>query len=253
MTSTIGDGEENFVKFAATGRAGSQTVIDLWSMLGFQEENVLHTDSTFVAERLYWSCRAPLIHPWIKARWLELLGLGLENEVPIAKRKVVMYMSRSNGQAANGGRRVLNEEDLVQSIEELLTARGLNETLQIFDENTFTNTTHLITYFHDHVSAIVGPHGGALLNHLWTGRDTLVLELQSNTFPGLMFYEGTKILDQAYAVQMLESTQGTDMLADVEAVLEVLKARLGRGLERGEKVRLSYGSWAAGELGLDPD
>lgn len=76
-------------------------------------------------------------------------------------------MSRSNGRAHNGGRKVVNEPELLEGIRESLAARNRGEELVIFDEETFANVGELFDWFVENVSAVIGPHGGALLHHRW--------------------------------------------------------------------------------------
>lgn len=79
----------------------------------------------------------------------------------------VVYMSRANGRASNGGRKVVNEVELLEGIRVLLDERGLGEELVLFDETAFPDLDSLFSWFGANVAAVVGPHGGALLHHRW--------------------------------------------------------------------------------------
>lgn len=76
-------------------------------------------------------------------------------------------MSRSNGRASNGGRKVLNEAELLDGIRALLYERKLGEELVLFDESAFSDLDSLFSWFGADVAAIIGPHGGALMHHRW--------------------------------------------------------------------------------------
>ena len=268
------------VRYILTGSKEQESVRSLLNLMGFPPERHLHYGPPFVASRLFWSCRAPLIHPWMTYQFLDMLGLDPAKAPPVEDRRVIMYMSRSRSLTTNGGRKILNENEFLAQIEKLIEERGQGEKLEIHDPKDFDDMASLTQYFHKNVKAIIGPHGGGLLNHLWTGPDTLVLELQSDTWPAVVFYEGAKVLDQQYAIQMLEAadpevedtsmtdimpdglimndiftdgTPRTDMMADIPAAIEVLREKLGTRLPRKDKVRLHYGIWEAEELGLAHD
>jgi hypothetical protein len=74
-----------------TGRAGSDVVTEMWNMLGFTGQHVHHavgSDIRLAAKTLVFSCRAPLVHPWLSLRTLETFGLD-PHGVPLAERKKV--------------------------------------------------------------------------------------------------------------------------------------------------------------------
>lgn len=133
----------------------------------------------------------------------------------------------------------------------LLASRQQGEELYLFDETAFGSTRETIDFLHDHTRAIVGPHGGGLYHHRWTGNHTLVLELLPTTVKEIMFYEEASLLDQAYRPMFFNASTptGTDFEVDVDSVLEVLDEQLGRGDPRGETVREEY-KWDAPDVGL---
>ncbi|KAK0466925.1 uncharacterized protein EV420DRAFT_1260273 [Desarmillaria tabescens] len=219
------------VPFVITGRRGSDFVQQLWERLGFDEEHVLHsvTDDIY-AERMIFSCRAILVHPWLSLKTLETFGINVLR-VSSTRNKVclIMYMSRSNSRAQNGGRKVINESALLDAIRELLEERGKGEELVVFDETRYGSASELFTYFNENVMAIIGPHGGAMHHHRWAARGTLVVEMMPTTFTSMAIYEEASVLSQTYAVLVVEPSElkGTDMVIDPGHVLRILREHLG--------------------------
>ncbi len=143
----------------------------------------------------------------------------------------------------NGGREVLNENVVLRTISQVLKDRNRGEELYIWDPKAFESTREMIDWMSTSVSAVIGPHGGALYNHVWTGKDTLVVEFQPHGFQSMIFYEGAKTLDQKYAVLHLpdEDRNSHNMQVDPNALEEILHEHLSQPLPDSEKVRLSYG------------
>ncbi|GKZ21734.1 hypothetical protein AbraIFM66951_003804 [Aspergillus brasiliensis] len=238
-------------QYVATGREGHKSVKELWSSLGYPADQVLHGETSFVAAQLIWSCRAPLIHPWLTQRALSLLSPDDLQPVEKSARKLILYMTRSNGLTLNAGRQVLNEDILLADIQSLLDKRGKREKLKIFNHEDFPSTDALIRYIHRNVKAVVGPHGSALHNHLWAAEDTLLVEFMPTTRPDFTFYEGARMRDQPYAVLMLDPVdEKHNMEVDVPALLDILSERLDQPLEMGERVKVAY-DWEAEELGVN--
>ncbi len=140
-----------------------------------------------------------------------------------------MYMTRSNGRAKNGGRRVLNETALLDAIRVLLRERGKGEEIIIFDETQYSSASELFDYFNKNVMAVVGPHGGAMHHHRWAARGTLVIEMMPTTFTSVAIYEEASVLSQTYAVLVVEpsSPGGRDMIIDPKDVTKLLREHLG--------------------------
>lgn len=82
-----------------------------------------------------------------------------------------------------------------------------------------------------------------------TGADTLVLEMMAPTFTSLMFWEEASILNQVYATAMAAPAGGTDMSADIPAVLDILRQHLGKPHPQGPSIKEAY-RWSAPELQL---
>lgn len=138
----------------------------------------------------------------------------------------------------------------MRSIRDLLTDRQEGEHLHVFDESAFKSMRETINFLQANARAVVGPHGGGLYHHRFTGRDTLVLELMPENFREVMFFEEASLLGQVYRPMAFSvNGTGTDFHVDVEGVLEVLGGQLGRRDDRGESVKEDY-RWDAVELGL---
>jgi hypothetical protein len=130
------------VKSATVVSGGSPrgTVNEMYSVMGVSKHvhNKLHVS----AKKVVYSCRTPLIHPFLYHRISESFGADVY-EIPLEKRKVVLYLPRGRGDEANGGRRVVNEEDLLNSLETLLDKRGKGEELVVFDRRAYKTYTEL--------------------------------------------------------------------------------------------------------------
>ncbi|EJD38873.1 hypothetical protein AURDEDRAFT_91769 [Auricularia subglabra TFB-10046 SS5] len=229
------------------GRRPPTAVQQMWEMLGFKASADIHYNGGHVtAKSILFSCRAPLIHPYTSFRTLEAFGL-IEPDVPLTKRKTIMYCSRTTGKdIKNGGRRVLNEAELLNAIRALLSERGQAEDLVIFNQEDYGTQPELMRWFHNNVRAIIGPHGGALFNHRWTGPNTLLLEMMPASYTSLMFWEEASILGQVYA-NMILPANGTNFDADIPAVIEILREHLGKPDARGPSLDTDY-RWHGSDL-----
>lgn len=167
--------------YVLTGREGTRAVQELYARMGFPPERVLHLQPRVAARELIFSCRAVLIHPWLSLKTLELLGVShkpasvTRNKAGGARprtlrstqRLQVVYMSRSDGHTANPGRKVVNEEAVLHGIRSLLAERNRGEELVVFNPDDLRNVTELFAWFAASAIAVVGPHGGAMINHRW--------------------------------------------------------------------------------------
>ncbi|KAI0831877.1 hypothetical protein BC628DRAFT_1310600 [Trametes gibbosa] len=233
------------------GRSPGGSVAEMWEMMGLGNGKVHYGSPRVAAKTVVFSCRSPLVHPWLSLRSLELFGLDPAG-VPIDRRKKVVYISRSHGSTLNAGRRVLNEDKMLDQIRSLLVERDQGEELVLFHELNISPQPQLMAWFHQNVRAVIGPHGGGLYNHRWTGRDTLVLELMPRSKTSHMFWEEAGVLGQTYANVLLEpiSHDASDMDADIPAVLELLGEHLGKPDPRGSPIERTY-HWRAPELLAD--
>ncbi|GLA02033.1 hypothetical protein AnigIFM60653_001327 [Aspergillus niger] len=247
----VAQSRDHQTRYVATGREGHKSVEEFWSYLGYAANQVLHRDTSFVASQLIWSCRAPLIHPWLTQRSLSLLSPDSLQPVDKSTRKLILYMTRSNGLNLNAGREVLNEDILLADIQALLDKRGKREQLKIFNHEDFPSTDALMRYVHQNVKAVIGPHGSALHNHFWTAEDTLLIEFMPTSRPDFAFYEAARMRDQPYAVLMLDPVDDEhNMEVDVPAVLDILSERLDQPLDMSERLKVAY-DWEAEELGVN--
>ncbi|KAF8194338.1 hypothetical protein K438DRAFT_1588126 [Mycena galopus ATCC 62051] len=230
--------------YVMTGKSGSGTVDQMWSQMGYPENRVLHNNPSIAAQRLIFSCRVPLIHPWLSHKTLD--SLGVPRTSPTTTRNKVVYMSRSHGGAVNPGRRVINEDSVLRAITTLLDQRGRGEELVMFNPDNFQNISQLFSWFSDNALAVVGPHGGAMVNHRWANKDTFVLEFMPQNRIALMNFEEASLLSQTYAAIIVEPL-GIDMHIDLEDVISLLRQHLGVVGE--DPLRKTY-AWRAKELGF---
>lgn len=152
-------------------------------------------------------------------------------------------MSRSDETVTNGGRQVANEGEVVAGIEQLLRTRDKGEKLVHFSSirSQFENDLNgLINFLWTKVSAIVGPHGGAIMNHRFAGPGTLVLEFLPTSRIEYINFEEASMLNQTYAAVVVEPVPGSrdDMVVDPADVTHILDKYLGTS--RKESVILSY-------------
>lgn len=133
---------------------------------------------------------------------------------------------------------MLNEEAVLSAIRTLLDSRGRGERLELFDPTKFGNASSLIETFSRDVAAVVGPHGGSLMNHRFAGPDTLVLEFLPTTRMEVINFEETGMLNQTYAVVVTPGIGAShDMEVDVADVVKLLSERLGKP---GRSVLMPY-------------
>jgi len=166
------------------------------------------------------SCRAPVVHPYLSLRFLELLSL---HPLPIPQRKMILYIKPKQN---NRSWRILNEDDLLQKTRRLLDSRNKNETLVQFDHVDFESLDDMLLFF-SNVAAVLG-HGGALFNHRWTGQDTLVMEFVRKTSVTHEFWEEASILGQNYWAFPLDTSGLRNMTVIVDNVVDVLNRHLGK-------------------------
>jgi capsular polysaccharide biosynthesis protein len=138
-------------------------------------------------------------------------------------------MSRSDGNTANSGRQVENEADVLSAIELLLAERELGESLLVFNPDTYNTTESLIEFFTNDVLAIVGPHGGGLMNHRFAGPNVLVLEFLPTSRIEWINWEEVSVLNQTYAAIITEPIPDTkdDMIIEPSQVVDLLSRHIG--------------------------
>lgn len=154
------------------------------------------------AGTLIYPCVTPPLHPYLwQIGQREVLGV---TPLPMAERTNLVYCGRTKGgRIENGGRRVLNEEDVVGSLQRYATRAGL--TLVEFDHTRFKSIAHLIRFF-SRAALLVGPHGGCLTNVNFMGCNSAVIELfplvngerSPVGHPAMMMYMQSQFLEQHY-------------------------------------------------------
>lgn len=225
-----------------TGREPVSAVVTaLWEKLvPGAKDRVLHTSAQswpIRAKELVFSCRAPLIHPWFAQKLAEEAGV-IKWQKPLADRKVVLYCSRASdkgGRMQNGGRQFTNDDDVIAAVETLLDIRGQGERLEVYDINKWSDKfDEMIKYFASNVRAIIGPHGGALVNLNWAPRDTAVIEVMPSDFFSLALYEHASTLGQTYGFMQSPSVNSrNDMTIDIPELMGLLDSIIGKEREGG--------------------
>jgi capsular polysaccharide biosynthesis protein len=149
-------------------------------------------------------------------------------------------MTRSDGKTSNGGRRVINEPEVLDSSQKALDIRGQNETLTIFNLDDHADVSELIASLSRDALAIIGPHGRAMMNHRFAGPGTFILEFIPTSWFSLENWEEASLMGQTYAAMVIPPEEGGmhDMVIDPVTVEAVLVEHLGK--ERREKMELTY-------------
>ncbi|ORX88813.1 hypothetical protein K493DRAFT_290149 [Basidiobolus meristosporus CBS 931.73] len=215
-----------------SGRKPNSPFVDeMYNLMGVKNHHHYQPGITQAqsAKTLIFSCRAPLIHPYTTQRVSEMMGVDI-HKVPLSERKVVLYMSRSYGDVANSGRRIMNEEKLLHELEGLLRRRGLGEQLVLFDRRNYTSVQEIAEYFSRNVRAIIAPHGSALHNGRFASANTLILEFMPVKRFQSCFWEQSHLLEQNYLVYMAESwNENHDMeINEIESLIHLLDQSLGQ-------------------------
>jgi hypothetical protein len=120
------------------------------------------------------ACLAPPLNPTL---W-QLVRQTLFANRPAPRRDLIVYATRSDGSAGNGGRAVLNERSLLVRLRALVNATQDTDapmTLDVFKSRQFSSFSALIDYFR-RVLVIMGPHGGALTNVFFMQAHSHVIE-----------------------------------------------------------------------------
>ncbi len=135
----------------------------------------LHGGIGTKAKKLIFSCRAPLIHPFTTQKITDTLltDFKLPALVPIKDRKIVLFLSRSIGDSANGGREITNEPQVIAALEALLKKRNQGESLLVFDRRKYPTLKATVEFFRT-VKAMIGPHGAAFYNSRFAPPQTIV-------------------------------------------------------------------------------
>jgi capsular polysaccharide biosynthesis protein len=197
--------------------------IDMSRFHDYNHKNVVN-----VAKEMHFGCVAPPMHPWL---WQGMREIFKVKYVPFKHRKTIVILSRREG-AANGGRKVLNEDAMIEEIQKLVDERGQNEKVVVFRHKDYPNFDDYLAFF-NRAKVLIGPHGGAFDNLIFTPRDTLVMEFQPveraakrSFFPNAMMFYQTGMLDHRY-YRCFEDNKGNgNMDVRIDKVISVLRREL---------------------------
>ncbi|KAE8881005.1 hypothetical protein PF005_g14611 [Phytophthora fragariae] len=192
----------------------------------------LHEPKLVAAKRLVFSCRAPLIHPFTTQRITEniLQELPPPQNVAEADRNIILFLSRSRGgEAANGGRKILNEQQLFDAISAQLNASGRPEQLVYFKHDEFNGLENVATFMRDRVKIMIGPHGAAFYNSRFAQPRTALIEIvpDPKQFFVPCFWEQARLLGQDYSAHV-GNTQNEENDMIVDEVHDVVRLVLDR-------------------------
>lgn len=174
------------------------------------------------ARRLVYSCNAPR-HPYHVRKFAEEMGVMSREIIPLSERKTVIYFSRRK---ASHGRRVVEEETLIEKLKQLLQRRNKGEKLEVLDgiKGSLSDT---IKRFQN-VRAIIGAHGGALYNARFAHPGTLIMEFvnEKKKNPMWIFWYDSTALGHFYH-QVFCADQRSDLVCRFEDILNLLDKHLG--------------------------
>ena len=206
--------------------------VKLLQRIGIRSEQIVNAHALpwihnrLKADKLILGCQVPPLHPelWMKAQ--EMLQLPWLKEDWSQSRHIILYFSRG-ANTRNKGRRVLNEETVINTISEF--AKSHDYEFMIFNANEYSDLDSLFNFL-SNVDIVIGPHGGAFYNILFMRRDVKVVELmpQSLNFLSLnqavhlIIYLQSQLLgNNYYNIQGLASGQD-DMTIDTTILADVL-------------------------------
>ncbi|KAG1655448.1 hypothetical protein FOA52_003927 [Chlamydomonas sp. UWO 241] len=201
--------------------------------------SMLVSGQLLFARRFVHTLRTPLIHPWFNEHLHKVLQLPHK---PLNQRKLVLYMSRAQkgSGARNGGRNVVNEGELFDSIRNMLEQRGEGEQLTQWNTQVHAANWQNFSKTMASVRAIVGPHGGAL----YAAPNTLLVESLPSTRFGVLFWEMLSIMRLNVHVLITETVNAQhDMSADVPSIVRTLENELGKEREGATYLEHVY-PWA---------
>lgn len=201
-------------------------VRQLFNSYGIKHLYGANQNKKVCAKRIYYSCRTPLIHPYLSLKIKRELDI---KEYPFSDKNKILYLSRTNDKnARNGGRQIANENDLLSSIRKWLNIHNKNDELVLL-ESIGNNLKEIQNYISKHVKCIIGPHGGAWFHHRWAGNNTLLIQFVPEKRFMNEFWEEASILGQKYYPLVLPSINHQhDMEANIFDVLAILNESYGK-------------------------
>ncbi|KAL9178528.1 hypothetical protein ACHAXT_001866 [Thalassiosira profunda] len=195
----------------------------MYEKYGFRSDQVV-SGGPVIANRFVYSCRVPLVHPYMALRGHERI-VGDLPKIPLSEKKVVLFLSR---EGASHGRNLKNEKALIESIRTLLEQRNKSEVLRVIAKPEKEDFEQLVKFLYTNVTALIGAHGGAMYNHRFCGLDSLVIEIMpsTNLFHGI--WEEAMSLGQNYWMPIFPGQSGHNVEANVPQIIDIFKSQLGK-------------------------
>ena len=183
-------------------------------------------DNLIRAKKLILACQVPPLHPKLWQQAQELFRVSWLEPGWTQTRRIVLYLSRGTNNNRNAARRVLNEEELLQSIKPVVEEK--NYELVVFNSNDF-NTLDTLFDFLANVDVVIGPHGGAFYNILFMRRNITVIEFvqDKRMFHSMRYavhmiiYLQASLLGDNYYSVVSKSSQ-KDMIVNIPDVHSIL-------------------------------
>ncbi|KAJ5075547.1 hypothetical protein M0811_07117 [Anaeramoeba ignava] len=174
---------------------------------------------TYKIDKLMIICNSPFIHPRkfqeIRAFLVKnILKINSNEEIPIYKQENIIYLPRVNN---HNERNVINNEE----IENYLRKRFGNK-LKIFSHKEHQDLKELVEYF-SKAKIIIGAHGGAFYNLLFSLSHPIVIEFQGKPFFGELsiFYWISHTTGNEYWIDYTEES-GNDLIINLDHLEEIL-------------------------------
>lgn len=220
------------------------------TLLGDWESDAVHFASEeqyFSASKMLFPCRTPKVSPYNALRAQELLKAN-QKPVPLSDRKVIVYTTRTKtSNVYNGGRRVLNEAELLKKLRKYLKDRGQGEKIVLWDPSKFKDTPEMADFISQNVRAFVGPDSGAFYNYIWAGDATLFFQFVTrNRFTSGLWHD-VSVLNQRYATLLVDSVNDdNDMEVNPQDVIDILDLTLGHEVGPSLAQPMYHWGWGMG-------
>ncbi|KAK8792788.1 hypothetical protein WA158_004952 [Blastocystis sp. Blastoise] len=204
----------------------------LYNRLGISSDRLLYSkqyQGTIHFEELIFPCITPPIHPYLWQRAQYLLKLPHIINPNLPEPDTIVYISRNQG-TYNGGRRVVNEEQILEYLRDYLSDTPYK--LVLFRAKDYPDLDSLFEFW-SHAKIVLGPHGGAFANVIFWRPHTVLLEFLYNN-PGyisqhynyrMMFYLEATMLDMNYHSVLCNAINGginPDLDCDFNTIKTIL-------------------------------
>jgi len=209
----------------------------IWEhLLGRERLVVFDRSVLFEADVWYQSCNSPPFHPYLWNRMRE----QFINQVDLSfeERSMIVYLGRGkqSGSTFNSGRSIVNEDELLKSIEGFVKERNKLThqsgsrrpalELVVFNHANFANLSSTISFF-NRAKVLIGPHGGSFYNMLFTPSYTLTIELMPiKSVPNLIIWQQASMLNHKYYLLAYQSDFGGNMEVDTKAIVDILRVEM---------------------------